>query len=233
MITTRNRAGTRCLASLLLAAASACSSDNTTVPDVTPTSLAIIEGSDAQVGVVGQAVNPLEVVVRNAEGTAVPNVTVTWTVISGAGFVSAATSVTDSTGLATVLWTLGTVSGTDSISASVAGATGVSVTLSATARPGAVTALVKSAGDGQEVVEGAPSAPFVVKAVDVYGNGVPSVAVTWSATTGGVLTSTTSTTGTDGTTSDTLIANVLSTFQVDAALQANNAVQVVFSASDQ
>lgn len=79
---------------------------------------------------------PLSVLVADGYGNGVAGVTVDWLVTSGGGSVSATSSQTGGTGLASVQRTLGPSAGTHTASATVSGLTG-SVDFSATATPNA------------------------------------------------------------------------------------------------
>src|SRR5438067_4845497 len=130
------------LVALLAAGVAACSDDNAT-NTVAPvaTSIAVNAGSDAQSGTVGQALaQPISVHVADQNGASLAGALVTWTVVSGGGSVSQATSTADATGNATAAWTLGTAVGADSLRAALP--SGASVTLSATASAGPVASLV-------------------------------------------------------------------------------------------
>ncbi len=68
--------------------------------------------------------SPLVVKVTNAANAAVAGVTVNWAVATGGGSVSAATSVTNASGLAQINWTLGATVGAQTATATVSGLTG-------------------------------------------------------------------------------------------------------------
>jgi plastocyanin len=154
-----------------------------------PATTAIAKASnsgDGQTGRVGQPLpSPIQVVVTEA-GTPAVGVTVTWTTTAQGAFL-AATSLTDATGVASNSWTLGTVAGQQTAQASLSGASGSPVSFTATAAPDAATELEKVSGDEQvgEVGTQLPN-PLIAKASDQFGNGVPGVAVSWSASDGSV-----------------------------------------------
>ena len=84
-----------------------------------PTTVARI-GGDQQQGFINTALSvPLSVRVTGSDGLALEGVTVSWTVTSGGGSVSPATSVTDGNGVATTTWTLGPVPGQQTVTASL------------------------------------------------------------------------------------------------------------------
>jgi TolB protein len=93
-----------------------------------PAKLSIVSGNP-QAGFVAEPLAPPPSVQGSDRfGNAVPAVTVGWTVTSGAGTVSAPSTETDSSGLASVRWTLGGAPGANELEATVAGVTPVSLT---------------------------------------------------------------------------------------------------------
>jgi len=79
-----------------------------------------VASGQSQSGTISQALaSPLVAVVRNSLGTAIPGVTVTWSVVTGGGSLSACTTVSDSSGLAQCSWILGSVAGAQSATASI------------------------------------------------------------------------------------------------------------------
>jgi hypothetical protein len=104
----------------------------TAVP-TTATQMSLASGS-GQSGTVNTALAaPLIVKVGDASNVGVAGVTVDWTVTSGGGAVSAATSGTNGSGQAQVNWTLGATVGAQTATAAVAGLSGSPVTFTATA----------------------------------------------------------------------------------------------------
>ena len=73
-----------------------------------------------------------------------------------------------------------------------------SVTIAATAGPGAMAAVAIFSGDGQTVVSGSATQPLVVRATDQFGNAVANATITWTATGGGTLSATSSMTDASG-----------------------------------
>jgi len=195
-----------------------CDHTPSSTASAVPTSIAIIAGLNAQVGIAGQPLaKPIMVNVADESGQPVPGATVTWSVSSPIdGTTSAATTSTDVNGDASVTWTLGSIAGTDSLQASVAG--GVSVTVTATSTPGPVATISKVSGDGQSVAAGSASQPMVVKAVDVYGNAVAGAATTWVVTGGGTLSATTTATDASGQSEVTLTTGGAGTYSVAATI---------------
>jgi plastocyanin len=141
---------------------------------------------DAQSGTVGQTLaSPLQVVVTEG-GAPSAGATVTWST-TGGGSLDPASGTTDASGIASSSWTLGTTSGSQSAQATLSGASGSPVTFTATAAPASATTLEVAGGNGQSAPIGTqlPS-PVQAKVSDEFGNGVPGVAVGWSAENGTV-----------------------------------------------
>lgn len=143
-----------------------------------PASIAKING-DNQTGVAGNvAAESLVVQVLDPNNTGVPGVTVAWTVLSGGGSVSSASTTTGPTGLAAVSWTLGVIAGSNSARASAAGFT---ATFTATGVAGPAVALSKQAGDNQSATVGtAVAVDPAVLVVDSHSNPVPGVTVNFT-----------------------------------------------------
>jgi hypothetical protein len=163
-----------------------------------PASKLTVEEGDGQTAQVGQALaKDLEVFVADAFDNPVPNVPVSFTVVSGGGVVSSATTTSDPNGIARVSWTLGTAAGTQTL---VAGSGSVTpVTFTATATSADPTQFIILSGNNQiaQPGTGLPDS-IVVRLADQYGNGVPGATVQWAVPNGGGVVSP-STTITNGT----------------------------------
>ncbi|MEP6999384.1 MAG: Ig-like domain-containing protein [bacterium] len=124
------------------------------------------------------------VVIRDVNNNPVVGAAVTFSVASGGGSVTGATTQTDASGVATVgSWTLGTTVGTNTLTAT---STFGSVTFTATATVGAPATLAINAGDGQTSASGSQVLiPPSVIVKDANGNPVSGVVVTFAVTTGG------------------------------------------------
>jgi plastocyanin len=171
-------------------------SDGGTPPPTTTIAKAATNSGDAQNGVVGQPLGtPLRVQVTEG-GTPASGVTVAWSTTATGGSVDPTSAPTDANGIASTTWTLGTVSGSQTAQATLTGATGSPLSFSATAAPGGAATLSAAAGDGQAgQINTVLADPVQARAADQFGNGVPGVAVNWSAV-GGVVSS--GTVATDG-----------------------------------
>jgi len=185
---------------VLAAVAVACSSDRTggtgpTTPTDSSTvglTVSVDSGFADRTAVVGTTV-PAHVHVTKA-GQPAAGVTVAWTVSTGGGTVSAASSVSDASGAAVTSWTLNDTVRVSTLTAAVVGVS--STTLQVTTIGGAAAAVVKASADSVAVVAGS-STLLTVRVTDKTGNPVTGAAVAWTAT-GGSLTTTTTTTGASG-----------------------------------
>ena len=215
------------VASVALVTAACHKSDSVTAPRAA-VSLQV-SGGDKQIGIVGQALqSPVIVGVTDAGGQPLAGVIVNFAVTAGGGSLSSATALTGENGRAEVQWTLGTLAGSGAVTATASAS--LTAAFSSVATAGSVVSLVKLSGDGQSVAGGATTAPFSVRAVDLYGNAAGGVTVTWVDSNGGVLSSDASLTDANG------IAQI--TLQTDAQTEnytisavVNGITPVVFTAS--
>ncbi len=142
------------------------------------------------------------VVLRDENGVAVPGATVNWSA-SGGGSVSAPTSGTNASGIATINRILGTTAGAQTAQARVMGLNGNPVSFTATATAGNATAIEKTSGDGgSAVING--QVTYTVTARDRGNNPKAGVVIDWATTGGGgTISPAQSTTGTNGQASST------------------------------
>ena len=181
---------TTLLCSVLAFGTTACTSKqdptNTTPPTPTPTSIVKVDG-DTQTGTVGTALGTsLVVQVNDQNGAAMQGVSVSFSVTSGGGSFSAASSSTNSSGQASSDWTLGTTSGAQVARVSVTSNSSINTDFSATADPDVPVALTLVGGDLQTgLVSQLLANPIEVKVEDQFGNGVSNQPVTFSITSGG------------------------------------------------
>lgn len=199
-----------------LLGAAACSKDSSSLPTTSPTTS---NGFNvvADSGVSGRTVTvhstiPVTVHVTQ-NSTAAAGQTVTWSVGTTNGSVSAATSTTDANGAASVNWTVGD---TARVYTLVASLTGTSTNITATAVGGAVAALAKVSADSSAVVAGG-ALTLVARAGDKLGNGTPGIIVNWTAT-GGTLTAAPTTTGNSGNASVNFVTTAPGTYFVTATV---------------
>jgi hypothetical protein len=117
--TTRILAGAGLALSLMFTAA--CDDDDPVVPPV-PTELNISGGNNQSIAT-NTASEPLMVTLLDQNDDPLAGRTVTWTIVTGDGTLSAGTSVTDAQGVATVTFTSNLTTGTVTVSATVMGVT--------------------------------------------------------------------------------------------------------------
>ena len=149
------------------------------------TTLVKVSG-DSQTADPGVALaNAFVIEARDQAGTAMPDVSVTFSVTAGGGTLSAASATTNASGQAETTLTLGaTVVGENTVEATVAGIT-EKITFTATANQVATT-LTKVSGDSQTGNPGAAlSNAFVVEVQDQAGTAMSGVSVAFSVTAGG------------------------------------------------
>jgi len=163
-----------------------CGGGSTTPPTETKT-IAKLAG-DNQNATVGTAVaiKP-SVKIVDQNNAAVSGVSVTFAVASGGGSITGGSATTGSDGVATVgSWTLGPAAGANTLTASASGVTGSPVTFTAAGTAPVATAMTKQGGDAQSAaVSTAVTTAPSVKLVDISGNPVSGVAVTFAVASGG------------------------------------------------
>ena len=130
---------------------------------------------------------PLEVTLIDANVTRYPNITVDWTITSGSGSLSSASSVTDSLGRAQVIVTAGSTSGPLIVTAR-SGTVIANFQLTVTVSP----TLTIVSGDGQRVeINTIFPLPLVVHVTNEFHSTVGN-SVTWAVTSGNVILSSSS-----------------------------------------
>jgi len=162
------------------AGASVAKSINATVAQVAAT-LTKTAG-DAQTGQVATALaTQVQVQAKDALGTPVPNVAVTWSITGGGGTIAGGNA--DANGFAVATWTPGNTVGAASARASVGS---LNANFTATLTPGPAAAITVVAGNNQTAAAGtavgiAPKA----RVADQFGNIRSGHTVTWTVTAGG------------------------------------------------
>lgn len=170
--------GVACVSSII--AAAACH-DHPLGPTV-PNSVSAASGDSQQVLVGDRASAPLVAVVKNSSGTPLPNVTVNWAVSAGGGSLTDVSTTTDANGQAQTTYLSGAIADTVKVSAST-GERAHLFTLKLLADTVAVLSPLQ--GNGAAAIVGYPLT-VIAEATDRFGNVIPGVAVTWSAS-GGTL----------------------------------------------
>jgi hypothetical protein len=152
------------------------------------------------------------VIVRDAGGTPVASVAVTFAVTSGGGSVTAGTASTGTDGIATVgSWTLGSSAGPNTLQATVdaAGVSGNPVTFTATATAGPASADKSSVSAAPGTIAasgGGTTATITIVVRDSRNNPLPGQSVSLAATGAGVTLTQPGATNAAGTTTGTLSA---------------------------
>ena len=132
-------------------AMSGCNGDNT-LPPATPTTIVAQQGMDQSGQINGPLADSLRVRVTGSNGNPAFGVTVDWSVVSGGGSISPASSVTDRDGLAGARFILGSSEGQQQAQAVADGLAGSPVVFNATATssgggPGPVALSVVAGGN--------------------------------------------------------------------------------------
>lgn len=161
-------------------------------PEVGPPA-SLTKIGDGQQGTVGTAVAVAPaVVVKDAAGTPVPNVTVFFAVISGDGTRNPASVTSDANGVATLSsWILGNIMGENRLSATVQQQSGSSqqgsvpsAIFTATGNPGPGVTLTKISPDRISTPATSNVDSIVVRVSDQFGNPVAGETVNFSVTAG-------------------------------------------------
>lgn len=139
-----------------------------------PTQLTV--AGDPQSGQAGVALpDSIRVTVRDQFGNAVPGVQVSWSISSGGGAASPASTATGANGHASTEWTLGPTVGTQTMTAN---SVELSVVISATASAGSATTIDVLPANVTLGIDG--DTVFTATVRDAFGNPVPNAPVTWS-----------------------------------------------------
>jgi uncharacterized protein YjdB len=148
-----------------------------------PPSKMIVNAGDNQSVAAGAAVpTPPSVKVTDAGDNPIANVAVTFTVVSGGGSITGASTTTNASGIAAVgTWTLGPSAGPNSLRATSPAISGASVTFQAAGGAGPAATIAAFAGNGQTGTAGGniPTPPSV-KVTDANGNFVAGFTVTFT-----------------------------------------------------
>lgn len=122
---------------------------------------------------------PLVAIVTDAVGNPKAGVTVTFTVASGGGSLSATSGITDASGQASVQWTLGSGTGPQAVVATSPGLPAVTFNANSGASTSASVTIVS--GNNQVASPGVQLAqPLRVRVTDSFGNGVAGVSVAFT-----------------------------------------------------
>lgn len=167
----------------------ACGGDGGGGPGPAPNALAVHAG-DNQVGPAGaQLTAPLAVRVTDPSGQPVANLPISWAVGTGGGLVSATSSNTDQTGVASINRTLGQNAGQQTTTATRSGLTGSPVTFTSIAQIQGATQIAANPadnGNGQsDTVRSTLATAYKVLVREQTNTPVQGVVVNWAVTGGG------------------------------------------------
>ena len=151
-----------------------------TLPPPTPTRLLNISG-DNQTGVTGEPLaNPFVVEVRDQRGNPMGGVTVIFTVIGGAGVLSAETATANANGQAGSTLTLGPDSGTNTVEVTVEGISQTETFSAEATLPPPTPTTLSSISDGEQDELTDETDPPIVDIHDQYENPLEDVPVTFT-----------------------------------------------------
>ncbi|HEU4878346.1 MAG TPA: Ig-like domain-containing protein, partial [Gemmatimonadaceae bacterium] len=166
-----------------------------------PSKLKVNAGNNQSVAAGATVPVAPSVQVTDAGDNPAANVPVTFSVASGGGTITGATTTTNSSGIATLgSWTLGPTAGPNTLTVTSSAIAGVSLTFQAAGGAGPAANLIAFSGNNQTGTAGGniPSPP-AVKVTDANGNFVAGVSVTFAPGSGsGTVTGATATTDAGG-----------------------------------
>lgn len=144
------------------------------------TSLSFVSGTGQSAAVGTVLGSPLVVLVRDALGNPIPSGSVTWSIESGGGSVSATTAVTNSEGKSQVTWTVGGSVGLQKVKAQITG-TAIEVLFNASVTEGPLDRIVIISGNNQTgPTRGTLPQPLVAELRDRFDNPIVGFPVTWT-----------------------------------------------------
>lgn len=165
-----------------------------------PASVAASSGDNQTILAGNTASAPLVAVVKNSDGSTLPNVEVRWSVGSGGGSIQTVVDTTNANGQASTIYYSPAPAGTAKVSATAAGASHqFTMTIVADTNVGT---LVAYGGDNAAALVGSP-VTLTARATDRFGNVIKGVDVTWAASSG-QLQATTGTTDSTGKTTNVI-----------------------------
>lgn len=157
-------------------------------PVGTPSRIEVVSGANQSASVGATLPQPLVVRVLDAGGRGVASQTVTWTVGSGGGTLSASQSVTDADGLARSEWSLDLESGAYTVTVAVAAAAVPPATIQATAVPDTdaprLTAFSISPSS-VDVTDADAKVKITYRITDVGSGSLPTTFIAFKKSTGG------------------------------------------------
>lgn len=167
--------------------------------EIFPVALQRVSGDNQQAAPATQLPQPLVVQIVRPAGKGLAGAVVNWTVVTGGGTVTNASSSTDASGQARTELTLGAAPGPNQVRASVDGVGSTTFNATATAPPTGLFAIV--AGDGQTLATNENSAPLTVRLTNDRNAPLANARIRWSAPANVDLSATETTTDANGQTS--------------------------------
>lgn len=142
--------------------------------------LVVVSGNGQTAPVGTQLPAPVVVRLQLPDGRGIIGAPVTLSVSPNSGTLTPTSAVTDANGQVSATWTMPQQAGTATATVSSPGVP--SIALTATAAAGAPVAVTRVSGNEQRGSAHVPLAqPLVVRVTDAFGNPVPGVTVTWTA----------------------------------------------------
>jgi hypothetical protein len=164
--------------SIMASTESLSTCENVTVLPGAPAKIAIQSGDDQEEEVTS-VLDPFVALITDANDNPAPGATVNWTIESGTGTLSTASSLSGATGLASSTLTFDTTAEIFSVKATLV-ANAESVLFSAEALAAQPNTFTIDGGDGQTATVGSPlPVQLSVKVLDQYSNPVPDIAINW------------------------------------------------------
>lgn len=179
------------LISAMIMLISSCDKEEPEPPQPVATSIQLVSGGSQTADAGSALTNPVELIVKDKDGTAFAGTKITFTVSEGA--VSAASGTTDKNGKVTVNWTLGTTAGAQTLIATAFKADGttpltgspLSITATASEVIQEATSLSVVSGNGQTaLIEATLGTPIMVLVLDQNDNPMFGSTVNFSVSEG-------------------------------------------------
>jgi adhesin/invasin len=146
----------------------------------TPAVVAKVSGDSQTVLVGNRASAPLVAEIKNSDGAPLPNIPVSWAVISGGGSLATVVDTTDVNGQVRNTYLSAAIAATAKVTAAASGQSG---TFTLTLAPDTVGTISTYAGNGAAALVGV-QLTLVARAADRFGNPMKGVDVSWSSNRG-------------------------------------------------
>ena len=146
----------------------------------TPASVSKVSGDSQTILVGNRASAPLVAEIKNSDGAPLPNIPVSWAVISGGGSLARVVDTTDVNGQVRNTYLSPAIAATAKVTAAASGQSGV---FTLTLAPDTVGAISTYGGNGAAALVGV-QLTLVAKAADRFGNPMKGIDVAWSSSSG-------------------------------------------------